>query len=243
MTRTISRRAFVQLAAAGVTGAVVPRFRRKQPPMSAIAAVDHLIVGVADLEAGMQWFEQRTGVRPAVGGVHPGRGTRNALLGLGGRKYLELLSVDPAQDPSLRAGLLAFKEPRLIGWAAAAASISDLSNRIRSSGLSAGAPRPGSRTRPDGSQLKWTTLAVETPFAQGELDPFPFFIAWDAASRHPAEDSPKGCDLTSFDFEHPDPEALRRTFAQAGIDAPVRQASGITLHARLRTPKGEVALS
>jgi hypothetical protein len=241
--RTMSRRAFVHLAAAGFTGAVVPRFRRRQPPMSALAAVDHLIVGVADLDAGIRWFEQRTGVRPAVGGVHPGRGTRNALIGLGGKKYLELLSVDPAQDSSLRSGLLVFKEPRLIGWAAAAASINDLSNRIRSSGLSAGAPRPGSRTRPDGTQLKWTTLTMDTAFKQGELDPFPFFIEWDASSRHPAEDSPKGCELVSFDFEHPDPDALRRTFAQAGIDAPVRKAAAPALHARLRTPKGEVALS
>lgn len=239
----MSRRAFVHLAAAGLTGAVVPRFRRNSHAMPALAAVDHLIVGVGDLDAGMDWFERRTGVRPAVGGVHPGRGTRNALLGLGGMKYLELLSVDPAQDPSLRSGLLAFKEPRLIGWAAGAASINDLSNRIRSSGLSAGAPRPGSRTRPDGGQLKWTTLTVETPFAQGELNPFPFFIEWDAGSRHPAEDSPRGCELASFEFEHPDPDGLRRTFAQAGIDAPVRKASGITLHARLRTPKGDVVLS
>jgi hypothetical protein len=241
--RTMSRRAFVHLTAAGLTGAVVPRFRRKQSAMSALAAVDHLIVGIADLDAGIDWFERRTGVRPAVGGVHPGRGTRNALMGLGGKQYLELLSVDPAQDPSLRSGLLAFKEPRLIGWAAAARSLNDLSNRIRSSGLAAGAPRPGSRTRPDGSQLKWTTLTIETAFEQGELDPFPFFIEWDAASRHPAEDSPKGCELASFDFEHPDPDALRRTFAQAGIDAPVRKASAIALHARLRTPKGDVVLS
>lgn len=241
--RTMSRRAFVHLAAAGLTGAVVPRFRRKQSPMSSLAAVDHLIVGVADLDAGIAWFERRTGVRPAVGGVHPGRGTRNALIGLGGKQYLELLSVDPAQDPSLRSGLLAFKEPRLIGWAAAAPSVNDLSNRIRSSGLSAGAPRPGSRTRPDGSQLKWTTLTMETAFEQGELDPFPFFIEWDPSSRHPAEDSPKGCELVSFEFEHPDPDALRRTFAQAGIDAPVRKAAAVMLHARLRTPKGEVVLS
>ncbi len=239
----MSRRAFVHLTAAGLTGAVVPRFRRKQPPMSTLAAVDHLIVGVADLDAGIGWFEQRAGIRPVVGGVHPGRGTRNALLGLGGRKYLELLSVDPAQDPSLRSGLLAFKEPRLISWAAATTSINDLANRIRSSGLTAGAPRPGSRMRPDGSQLKWTTLTMETAFEQGEVEPFPFFIEWDADSRHPSEESPKGCELVSFEFEHPDPDGLRRTFAQAGIDAPVRKAAAPVLHARLRTLKGEVALS
>ena len=243
MGRVLSRRDFVHLAASGVTAAVIPRLRRRGATMSALAAVDHLIVGVADLDAGMNWFAQRTGVRPAVGGVHPGRGTRNALLGLGGRKYLEILSIDPAQDSSKRSGLLAFAEPRLIGWAAVAPNITDLASRLKSAGLSAGAPRPGGRTRPDGGQLRWTTLAIETSDAQGEIDPIPFFIQWDVESRHPAEDSPKGCELTAFAFEHPDPEALRRTLSQAGIDAAVRRGASMKLHATLKTPKGELSLS
>jgi hypothetical protein len=242
MPRVLSRRDFVSLAGSGLAAAVIPRFGRKQPAMSALAALDHLIVGVADLEAGMNWFAQRTGVRPAVGGVHPGRGTRNALLGLGGRKYLEILSIDPAQDSSKRSGLLAFTEPRLIGWAAASSNITDLAGRVKSAGVAAAALRPGSRTRPDGAQLKWTTLAIETNLAHGEIDPIPFFIQWDAESRHPAEDSPKGCEVTSFEFEHPDPETLRKTLSRVGIEAAVRKAAAMKLHARLRTPKGELSL-
>lgn len=243
MERVLSRRDFVHLAASGVTAAVIPRLRRKQSAMSALAAVDHLIVGVADLEIGMKWFAQRTGVAPAVGGVHPGRGTRNALLGLGGRKYLEILSIDPAQASAMRPGLLALTEPRLIGWAAATSDIGGLSSRVKSAGVTAAALRPGSRTRPGGAQLKWTTLTIETPFAQGEIDPVPFFIEWEAASSHPADDSPKGCELTAFEFEHPDPDALRKVLAQIGIDAAVRKAPAMRLHARLRTPKGELSLA
>lgn len=210
--------------------------------MSASAAVDHLLLGVSDRDVGIDWVEKKTGVRAVVGGSHPGRGTRNALLALSGQQYLEIIAPDPAQQEAAQSELRELQEPRLIGWAAATRDIAAVEKRVRAAGLTTSGSRPGSRARPDGRLLKWTTLSVETKFGN-TVDPIPFFIEWDAASMHPSQDSPKGCELISLAFDHPAADLLRRTFDQIGIDATVRSTGTPRIIATLKTPNGRVTLT
>jgi hypothetical protein len=40
------------------------------------SAIDHLLLGVADLDRGIDSVDKRLGVHAAIGGVHSGAGTR-----------------------------------------------------------------------------------------------------------------------------------------------------------------------
>ena len=85
-------------------------------PASA-AQIDHVILGIDDLDRGVKAFEAASGVKPVYGGKHPG-GTHNALVSLGDGIYLEILAVQKGvtvQGDS--AGLKEMKTLTPIGWA------------------------------------------------------------------------------------------------------------------------------
>ena len=75
------------------------------------------------------------------------------------------------------------------------------------------------------------------------IDPVPFFIEWAADSIHPAEDSPKGCELLSIEIEHPESAAVAELLEGLGVEAAVEQGPDTRIIATLRTLKGEVRLS
>jgi hypothetical protein len=225
-------------ALAILSGALLPfRATAAVPRRPARDAVDHVVIGIADLDRGMDLVAARTGVRPSIGGSHPGRGTWNALFSLGPGQYAELIAPDPKQAGTPDAyGLSAFAEPRLLMWAASTTDIEALAAALRSSGHSDGAVRPGARVKPDGRRLSWRTLG-----ARGDDGLTPFFIQWDAGTPHPSADSPAGCRLDALTFEAPDPEGVASRLAALGLDARVERAEAPRLRAALSTPLGPVA--
>lgn len=185
--------------------------------MEAKDAFDHLLVGAPDLHAAIQWFWGQTGVRPVPGGSHPGRGTRNALVSLGGLHYLELIAPDPEQkNVADDRGLKTLKEPTPIGWAVRSNDLEDVRRRAQAAGLKFSGPTPGARNRPDGKTLRWSTLNLE---AAGPLAPF--FIQWSADTAHPSQDAPKGCSLASLTFFQPNARDLRHVLQVFGLRAHV----------------------
>lgn len=210
---------------------------------TALAAADHLLLGAPDLDAGMKWVAERTGVTPVAGGSHPGRGTRNALLSLGARQYLEIIAPDPAQSTfNFQIDLRALTAPRLVTWAAGTSDIEAVARDAKTAGREVFGPSDGSRARPDGRLLKWRSLGVASTLRAGAVEPIPFFIQWAPDTIHPAVDSPRGCELKTLRFAHPSAEAVVAALKTIGIDAEVSTAPVAALIATLSTPKGIVEL-
>lgn len=138
MPDPVSRRLFLTL-----TGATL-----LAPPFSfgdddAPALLDHILLGFRDLDEGISFVEENAGVRAAIGGVHPGRGTRNALLSLGERRYLEIIAPDPHQSGAPDTlGLYQLTQPRLVGWAAHPGDLDAFAKKLREAGVALKAPRP-----------------------------------------------------------------------------------------------------
>ena len=235
---TISRRSFLTTTAFAMTGAALA-----VPPMifgedEVPALLDHVLLGCNDLDKGIAFVEEQAGIRAAFGGVHPGRGTRNALLSLGEKHYLEIIAPDPAQPNASESLSLALKKltaPRLVGWAAHPGDLDAFTKKLRDAGLAFEGPRPGSRKRPDGRTLSWKTLTLADD-KQGVL---PFFIQWSADSIHPSADAPPGCKIVRFEIAGPDSGELRRLCKLLDLDVPVSQSDRLQLRAHIAGPSGK----
>src|SRR5215471_20228939 len=117
MPSPISRRSFLAFAAA--TMAARPSLVAGDKIAAVPADLDHVLLGINSLEQGISWLEERSGVHAVFGGVHPGRGTRNALISLGPHRYQEIIAPDPQQpgvSNEMVDRLRPIQEPRLIGW-------------------------------------------------------------------------------------------------------------------------------
>jgi len=204
------------------------------------ALLDHIILGCNDLDKGIEFVHDGTGVLPAMGGVHPGRGTRNALLSLGERRYLEIIAPDPAQTeivhfPQIRS----MTDPRLIGWAAHPPDIAAPAKQLRENKVEFTGPSDGSRKRPDGQMLNWKTINL----ADDRHGLLPFFIEWSADSVHPSKDAPAKCTLDYFEILSADAQELAATLKRIGIDFPVQRSDKTRLQAVISGPKGDLKLN
>jgi len=216
----------------------VPRFAKGMETVP--ANFDHMILGVDDLDHGIAYMEERTNVRAVFGGVHPGRGTRNALLTLGGQRYLEIIAPDPQQHvQSWFPELPKVREPHLLGWAIHTDGIAALAMKVRDAGFAVQGPADGSRARPDGKMLRWKSFRLEDD--RGGL--LPFFIEWSRDSVHPSVDAPAGCRLIRFFATCPQPEYLAALYDRLGVEVVVERGEKAQLRARIAGAKGEVELT
>jgi hypothetical protein len=203
--------------------------------------VDHLVWGGPSLEAEIDRLEGLTGVRAALGGQHPGEGTRNALLRLGPDSYLELIAPDPSQPALSRPrwlGLDTLTEPRLLTWAAKATELERRVAAARAAGVHLGEVRTGRRELAAGGVLSWRLTYPDVGLGDGLV---PFLIDW-GDGPHPAVTAPAGIELLDLHGEHPEPGAIGARLEALGLALRVVRGPRAALVATLDTPRGQVEL-
>ncbi|WP_254879016.1 VOC family protein [Streptomyces sp. NA04227] len=146
--------------------------------------LDHLVYATPELAATVEEFAERTGVRPAPGGVHPGLGTRNHLVDLGEGRYLEIIGPDPEAPEPRRPrpfGIDELTGPRLVTWALCPVDLDATVGGARSAGYDPGPVVPMSRTTAEGATLNWRLAGLTGQEPPGLV---PFLIDW-GTSPHP----------------------------------------------------------
>ena len=151
--------------------------------------IDHLVYAAADLDVATEQLERELGVRPAFGGRHPAFGTHNALLGLGGRAYLEALAPDPGAAQPATPGTFGLADENgselLATWAIACDDIEAAVARARERGFDPGDPVPLERVDEHGNRLTWQ---LTLNFLAG--GPMPFLISWGETRTRPSPRRP-----------------------------------------------------
>ncbi|MEY3341134.1 MAG: hypothetical protein RLZZ269_1045 [Actinomycetota bacterium] len=214
--------------------------------------IDHLVYATPDLGHSVRRIEELLGVAPVPGGAHLGWGTYNALVGLGGSTYLEVIGPDPAQpEPTSPRpfGIDDLDEPRLVGWCASSRRpLVDVVALARESGFDPGSIVSMSRQRPDGVLLEWSlTVASRATLTSGVL---PFFIDW-GHSPHPSNDLPVAGLLVDLEIFHPEPRSIDLMLSAVSDDPTlgdeparivVHFADRPALAARVQTARGTVVI-
>jgi hypothetical protein len=135
--------------------------------------LDHVVLGVQDLEAAARRLERDHRLTAAPGGRHDAAGTHNWIVPLGDA-YLELIAVEDearAQDSPFGRWVLqgTAEGDRWLGWCLRTDDIRAIGDRL---GLD-----PHAMSRGD---LRWRIAGFERALRNPS---FPFFIEWDVSDE------------------------------------------------------------
>jgi len=180
------------------------------------------------------------------GGVHPRFGTRNMILPMADRTYLEVVEAldHPASDKAPFGQAVKARSALgggWLGWVVAVDDITPVEARLGRDAVC------GNRHRPDGTELKWKQIGVNGLIADPQL---PFFIQWETPDDlHPSAGADGAFSLACLEIAG-DPARVSEWLGET-VEAPLEDVKvewvaphgtpGV-LAAQVQTPAGLVRI-
>jgi hypothetical protein len=210
--------------------------------------LDHLsfAAGPDGLASTAQRIGGMLGAEFVDGGVHPRFGTRNVILPLAGRTYLEIVEVldHPASDKAPFGQAVRARSALGGGWLGWDVSVDDIrpvEQRLGRESVN------GNRHLPDGEELRWKQIGVNGLISDPQL---PFFVEWESpASMHPSAGADQSFSLACLEIAG-DPQRVSEWLGQT-VEAPLEDVKvewvapngtpGIVA-AQVQTPAGLVRI-
>lgn len=206
-------------------------------------SIDHIVYAVNDLNLACDTLEEHLGIRPIFGGYHKTQGTKNALVNLSDKCYLEVLAPDHSNTEVAVPrwmGIDVLSNDQLTRWAIKSDLLQQDSKILSQYSDSMGIVQPGSRNTESGLLLQWQ-LIQPLPFPEVEV--VPFMLDWGKDAAHPCDMLPDmGCKLLSLSASHPKPESFDHLFEKLGLSLKVYESSKVKLNATIECPNGMVTL-
>ena len=179
--------------------------------------LDHLsfAVGPAGLETTAEELGALLGATFLDGGAHPRFGTRNMILPLRNRQYLEVVEVldHPAAEKAPFGQVVRQRSDAGGGWLGWVVSVDDIAPVEHRIGRHA---VPGNRRRPDGYNLQWRQIGVRGMAADPQL---PFVTCWDSdPDEHPSQMAQSEIELVALEIAG-DPQRVADWLGEHVFDA------------------------
>ncbi|MEL7222648.1 MAG: VOC family protein [Bacteroidota bacterium] len=209
--------------------------------MSTNRTIDHIVYAVPNLEEAINWFENRSGIRPIIGGKHAKQGTKNALVNLGDACYLELITVDTENTnintPRWMGVDLLNGQSKTTRWSLKSNDLESDSQIIKAYDPEMGVIHQGQRQTTTGQLLRWQ---MTLPLAHPQVELVPFMTDWQHSDFHPTDKMEEQCQLLALSLYHPKAASIQPTIDALQLDMKVQQKEQIAIELSLATPKGVV---
>jgi len=176
-----------------------------------IDRIDHIVYAFQNLNDGIKYIKDLTGITATIGGQHLNFGTHNALISLGPKCYLELIAPDPTNvfNGSRWMSTDIIEEPTITRWSINTQNIAEDAQILSAINHELGEIITGERQLHNGGLLKWQ---MTKPSKQGLVEPLPFLLDWSQSDNHPCDSLEQDGKLLGVIIKTTNTDSLNKIF-------------------------------